>query len=86
MEIVFSLAFSSSLPFQEIFREFQSKRNEFRDEVRYRDKSSVKIDDFLSSLTSFYLAAYIVSSADFNQVLRAPKDLISLSYTVCPPP
>lgn len=43
------------------------------------------IDCFSSSLSSLYLAAYVVSVADIGQVLHAPKALKTLSYTVCLP-
>lgn len=50
-----------------------------------RNKNPVKIDSSSSSLTRLDLAAYAVGKADLAQVLRAPKALKSLFYTVCLP-
>lgn len=50
-----------------------------------RYKNPVKIDSSSSSLTHLDLAAYAVGKADLAQVLRAPKALKSLFYTVCMP-
>lgn len=70
---------------REISGGFRSKRNDFLSHVRYCDKNPVKIDCSSSSVTSLDLAAYAISPADFGQVIRAPKALKTLSYTVCLP-
>lgn len=49
------------------------------------NKNPIKIDSSSSPLTCLDLAAYAVGKADLGQVLRAPKALKTLFYTVCLP-
>lgn len=70
---------------REISGGFKSKRNDFLAHVRYCKKNPIKIDRSSSSVTSLDLAAYAISPKDFGQVVRAPKTLKTLSYTVCLP-
>lgn len=50
-----------------------------------RHKNPIKIDSSSSSLTRLDLAGYAIGKASLNQILRAPKALKTLSYTVCLP-
>ena len=50
-----------------------------------RNKNPVNIGGSSSSLTRLELAAYAIGKADLGQLLRAPKALKTLSYTVCLP-
>ncbi|MCJ1269799.1 hypothetical protein MMC22_009692 [Lobaria immixta] len=54
-------------------------------EIRDTDKNLIELDSSSSSLTSLDLEAYLLSIADLNHILRAPKALNKLLYRVCPP-
>lgn len=48
------------------------------------DKNLLELDSSSSSLTSLHLAAYRLSATNLGYILRAPKALKKLSYTLCP--
>ena len=49
------------------------------------DKNLNELHSSSSPLTSLDLAVYVLSTADLDQILRAPKALKTLCYKVCPP-
>ncbi|MCJ1267269.1 hypothetical protein MMC22_007154 [Lobaria immixta] len=54
-------------------------------EVPLTDKGLIELDSSSSPLTFLDLEAYRLSAADLGHVLRAPKALKTLFYTVCAP-